>query len=128
MKLAINGWRIHGPRTGVRRYLLNVVRHWTQDVTSVSSRITFYTPRPIDRSKIPLPCNIDVKLLASSLPMLVWENLRLAASADYDVLFCPSFTRPLFSSGKTVVATHDAVQQRYPELFPRSAFYNRLYG
>lgn len=130
MTLGINGWRIHGQRTGVGRYLLNVVRHWTPDLVSNFSRVTFYSQRPLDCTEIPLADNIAVKVLASELPMLVWENTRLAPSADCDVLFCPSFSRPLFSRGKTVVTTHDAVQQLHPELFPRSVglFYNRLYG
>ncbi len=130
MKLGINGWRIHGQRTGVGRYLLNVVRHWTADVASPFSRVTFYSPKPVDRDEIPLPGNIDVEVLKSELPMLAWENARLAAAADCDVLFCPSYSRPLFSRARNVVTTHDAVQQRHPELFPRSVglFYNRLYG
>jgi glycosyltransferase involved in cell wall biosynthesis len=130
MKLGINGWRIHGQRTGVGRYVLNVVRHWTADVASAFSRITCYVPKPLDRNEVPLPDKIDVKVLASDLPMLAWDNLRLAPSSQDDVLFCPSYSRPVFSRGKTVVTTHDAVPQIHPELFPRSVglFYNRLYG
>src|SRR5262245_32214390 len=115
MNLGINGWRIHGQRTGVGRYLLNVVRHWTPEVLSDFSRTTFYVPRPLDRQDVPLPENIGVRVLPSALPMLVWENLCLAPVADDDVLFCPSYTRPLGARRKTVVVTHDAVQMIYPE-------------
>jgi len=34
MKLGINGWRIHGQRTGIGRYLFNVIRHWTADAVA----------------------------------------------------------------------------------------------
>jgi len=34
MKLGINGWRIHGQRTGVGRYLLNVVKNWTPEMVA----------------------------------------------------------------------------------------------
>jgi glycosyltransferase involved in cell wall biosynthesis len=62
--------------------------------------------------------------------MLVWENLLLARRARDRVLFCPSYSRPLLTRCRTVVTTHDAVQQIYPGLFPLSVrlFYNRLYG
>lgn len=130
MKLGINGWRIHGQRTGVGRYLLNVVRHWTEDAVSGFAQTTFYVPRPLDRRDVALPGHIDVRVLASNLPMLVWENLRLAPSSHDDVLFCPSYSRPLVSRGRTVVTTHDAVQMIHPELFPTSVrlLYNRWYG
>lgn len=131
MRLGVNGWRIHGQRTGIGRYLLNVIRNWTTDMVSGRfEEINFYTPKPVDRQEVLLPENIHERVLRSNRPMLVWENSRMAPVATDDVLFCPSYSRPLLARGKTVVVTHDAVQQLYPELFPRSVrlFYNRLYG
>ncbi len=127
-KLAVNGWRIHGRRTGVGRYLLNVVRHW--HAPTPFANITFYSPAEVNRAEVPLPANVDSTVLRSAWPMLVWENIRLAWRAQEDVLFCPSYTRPLLTRCRTVVVTHDAVQQIHPELFPVSVrlFYNRLYG
>ncbi len=131
MRLGVNGWRIHGQRTGVGRYLLNVVKHWTPDVIAGRfEEINFYTPKTLDRTEIPVAKNVRERLVSSNLPMLAWENFRLAPIAADDVLFCPSYSRPLYARGKTVVVTHDAVSQLYPELFPVSVrhFYNRLYG
>lgn len=129
MRLGINGWRLSGPRTGVARYLLNVIRHWDAGLTSRFTGVTLYTPRPLDPADLPLPPNIRVEVLASDRPMLVWENLRLAAASHDDVLFCPSFSRPFFVRGQPVVATHDLVYHVRPELFPASVrlFYRRLY-
>ena len=131
MRLGVNGWRIHGKRTGVGRYLLNIVKHWTADaVAGRFEEINFYTQKPIDRREIPLPENISERVLNSKWPMLVWENLRLAPVTTDDVLFCPSYSRPLLARGKTVVTTHEALSEMYPELFPFSVrlFYTRLYG
>ena len=131
LRLGINGWRIHGQRTGVGRYLLNVVRHWTAEaVAGRFGEVTIYTARPLDRAETPLPENIREVVLRSDRPMLVWENLRLAPAADDDVLFCPSYSRPLRARGRTVVATADAVSVLHPELFPPAVrvFYNPLYG
>jgi glycosyltransferase involved in cell wall biosynthesis len=129
MRLGINGWRLCGPRTGVARYLLNVIRHWTPEATSVFREITIYTPRPLDRRHAPLPPNIRERVLSPQLPMLLWENARLAAVCRDDVLFCPSYSRPLVSLARTVVATHDVIYHVRPDLFPRSVrlFYRRLY-
>ncbi len=131
MRLGINGWRIHGQRTGVGRYLLNVVKHWTPDVIAGQfDEINFYTPQPIDREQIPLPENIRVRVLPPHWRMLIWENLRLAPTATDDVLFCPSYSRPLLARGKTVVTTFEATLHLYPQYYSLSArlFYDRLYG
>jgi glycosyltransferase involved in cell wall biosynthesis len=129
MRLGINGWRLCAPHTGVARYLVNVIRHWTPATTSRFTAITLYTPRPLDRTQVPLPPNIRERVLGPDLPMLVWENARLGPAAGDDVLFCPSFSRPLLARGRTVVATHDVVYHVRPELFPASVrlFYRRLY-
>lgn len=131
LRLGINGWRIHGQRTGVGRYLLNVVRNWTREtVGDRFSEVTLYTARPLDRRETPLPDNVREVVLPSEQPMLVWENLRLAPAASDDVLFCPSYSRPLRARARTVVATADAVSVLHPELFPPAVrfFYNPLYG
>ena len=131
MKLGINGWRIHGQRTGVGRYLLNIVKNWTPEMVGGRfDEINFYTPKPIDRNEIPLPSNIQERVLSPDMKMLAWENLRLAPVADDDIVFHPSFSRPLLARGKTVVASHEASHYLYPHLFPKSVplFYNRLYA
>jgi glycosyltransferase involved in cell wall biosynthesis len=128
MRLGINGWRLHGARTGVGRYLLNVARHWSPG--GPFGEITLYTSRPVDRAETPLPEGIKERVLGPPWPMLPWENLCLGPRAADDVLFCPSYSRPLYVRGAAVVTTHDAVLHLFPELFPRSGglFYDRLYG
>lgn len=132
MKLGINGWRINGLRTGVGRYLLNIVKYWTADVVADKfDEINFYTPKPIDRQEIPIPENIRIRVLTPDLKMLIWENLRFGPVADEDVLFCPSYSRPMIARGKIVVATHDAIPVLYPEYFSHISqrlLYNPLYG
>ena len=127
----MNGWRIHGLRTGVGRYLLNVVKHWSPGlVAGQFSEINFSTPRALEHAGISFPENIRERVLASDWPMLVWENLRLAPVVRDDVLFCPSYSRPLATRARVVVTTHDAVQKIHPELFPTAVrvFYSPLYG
>ena len=55
--------------------------------------------------------------------MLLWENLRLGPAADDDVLFCPSFSRPVYTRAKTVVTVYEATLALYPQYFPRNHFF-----
>ena len=131
MKLGINGWRVHGRRTGVGRYIVNIVKHWANG--SVGGRfeeINFYTPAPVDQLDVPLRQHVRQRVLPSNSRMLVWENVHLGPTSDDDVLFCPSHTRPVIARGKIVVTTHDAMQKLFPHLFPMSArlFYTPFYG
>lgn len=131
MTLGVNAWRLQGGFTGVARYLRNVLKHWTLDeVSGRFDEIALYTPRPIDRESVPLPDGVGERLLRPAVRMLAWENLRFGPAAGDDVLFCPSYTRPLVARGRTVVTMHDATLPLHPELYrPRARrFYNRLYG
>ena len=124
VKLGINGWRLRGKRTGVARYLYNVIKHWTPElVAGRFDEITLYTPEPIDRRELPLPPNIQERVLRPNWPMLIWENLRLAPAATDDILFCPSYSIPLMARSRTVVATHEATAALHPDMYPRSARY-----
>lgn len=130
MKLGINGWRMVGTRTGVGRYLFNIVRHWTPDlVGKCFQAIHLYTHRPLDQAQNPLPANIKQRVIGPPWRMLLWENLRLGPTATEDVSYHPSFSIPLIRRGKSVVVTHEVVHEMYPELFPRSVrlFYRHLY-
>jgi glycosyltransferase involved in cell wall biosynthesis len=128
--LGVNAWRIRGQRTGVGRYLLNVLSHWTEQALGGRFRtVNVYAPAPLDPADVELPAPLHERTIGPAWRLLLWENLRLGPTADDDVLFCPSFTRPLVSRGKTVVTTHEATLHVHPELYPRSArvFYDRLY-
>lgn len=120
MRLGINGWRLQWVRTGVARYLHNIVRHWTPEtVGGRFDEITFYTPRPLDQRATPLAPGMRERVLRPNARMLVWENVRLGPTATDDVLFCPSYSIPLVRRGRTVVTTHEATLALYPEMYPR---------
>lgn len=131
MRLGINGWRLHGQRTGVGRYLYSIIKNWTPEIVGgCFDKISLYVPKPLDHNDISLPENIRERVLPPHLRMLAWENLRLAPAAADDLVFHPSLSRPLIARGKTVVSLHEASYYLHPELFPKSVslFYNRLYA
>ena len=129
--LGVSGWRLHGQRTGVGRYLLNLVEHWTPGVVSGRfAQIRLYTPHPLDRGEINLPEHVQEVVRNSRLPMIPWDNLRIGPSARETVMLYPSYSRPAISRGATVVVVHDATMRLHPELFTKrdQRIYDPLYG
>jgi len=131
VRLGIDGWRLHGQLTGVGRYISNVLKHWTAHaVADRFERVTLYTPARIDRAAIELPEAVEERVVGPHWRQLLWQNLRLAEAAHDDVLFCPSFARPIAVRGRTVVTTFEATQKLFPELYTRRTrlVYTPLYG
>ncbi len=131
MTLGISGWRLHGQRTGVGRYVLSIVECLSPSLVAERfSQITVYTPQPLSASDIRLPPGVSNGVIRSRLPMLPWDNLRLGPRAGDDVVLYPSFSRPLITRNATVVTTHDATVRVVPEMFSRRdrIIYGPLYG
>ncbi|MBA2706931.1 MAG: glycosyltransferase family 4 protein [Gemmatimonadaceae bacterium] len=131
LTLGVSGWRLRGERTGIGRYLTSLIACWSAEVVAGRfASIGLYTPTPLDDSDIHLPAPVDNRVVRSHLPMVPWENLRLGPRATDDVVLYPSFSRPFYTRGATVVTTHDATMRIIPEMFTRSdrLVYERLYG
>ncbi|MEO5580220.1 MAG: hypothetical protein ABIR58_06135, partial [Gemmatimonadaceae bacterium] len=129
--LGVSGWRLHGQRTGVGRYLLNLVQQWTPAL--VGDRfggISVYSPHLLDQTEMPLPSGVTEIVRESRLPMVPWENIRVGPFARESVMLYPSYSRPLVSRGATVVVTHDATMRLHKELYTRrdQRIYDPLYG
>ncbi|MBI1745727.1 MAG: glycosyltransferase family 4 protein [Acidobacteria bacterium] len=117
MRLAINAFRIAGQRTGVRRYLLNLLQRWACENDAFAETILF-TNSPLDKAFVALPKNFRVAVIAQGWPGFLWENLALRHHAlQADVLFCPAYTIPMGYQGKSVVTIHDATQEMLAKSF-----------
>ena len=129
--LGVSGWRLHGQRTGVGRYILNLIRHWTPEI--VADRfggITIYTPEALPDDAAGFPAGVREKVIGPPMSMLAWENLRLGPSARETVMLYPSYSRPVLSRATPVVVTHDATMRLHPELYSRKdkLIYDPFYG
>ncbi len=128
MRIAFNGQRLAGQPFGVGRYLEYLLRHWDKQLDT-SEELTVFVRRPPPAWLAELGPQIRTVLLESRMSGIPWENLRLGrAAADYDVLFCPAYTAPVFYRHPLVVATH-SVNETEPKahswLYRQS--YSRLY-
>ena len=131
LRLGVSGWRLHGQRTGVGRYLAQLVEQWTAELASeYFDAITLYVPQALNRANISIPERVREKVIESALPMLAWDNMRLGPFARDSVVLYPSFSRPLVTRKASVVVTHDATMRVVPEMFSRRdrLVYDRLYG
>ena len=120
MKLGVNAWRLQ-TRTGVARVLLNIVRHWDREfVNGRFDEITLYSPTQLELDE-PLPDFLRQKVIPPDSRMLVWENIHLPCVVRDDVLFCPSYTRPILTRSRTVSLMFEATSKLFPQYYPFSA-------
>lgn len=115
MTLAVIARRLCGPLTGVARYLEYLLYHWSRS-DSPFRRVVVYVPSPPELDPGTLDGPVELRVLASPLPGLAWENLVLPARMEpADVVFGP-YTLPWFVSRSSVVSNLGIYESR-PEDF-----------
>lgn len=120
MKIGIDGHDLEGNRTGVGRYLMNILRSWSRTGAAEQHRIiTFH------KGEVPddLPKGIEGILLKPLLgrpSTAVFTHMQLpqgAKRAEADVLFCPGYVAPMMWRKPFAVTLHDIIYEARPELF-----------
>ena len=117
MRLAINGYRLRGPLTGVPRYLLSLLREWERDPGPFTD-IRVFTQPPPPRAHAPTFATIRTCSTTPWVPYVVSEQVLLPWHADADILFCPANTMPVGYRRPCVVTIHDVLQEIMPGTFP----------
>ncbi len=109
MRIAFNGQRLAGQRTGVGRYIEYLLRYWRGMLTP-SEEVTVFLRKPLSDASakyLDLPDSMRTRLLPPDISGIPWENISLRWPASrHDVLFCPAYTAPVGYPGRLVVATH----------------------
>ena len=103
MKIAIDARELGGKRTGVGRYLAELMAAWRELPGAGAHEFVVCAPRNGERAGT------------------LWEQLtlpRLVNSSGASILFAPAYTGPLFSRVPMVVAIHDVSFAAHPEWFP----------
>ncbi|MEX0870125.1 MAG: glycosyltransferase family 1 protein [Candidatus Spechtbacterales bacterium] len=133
--IGVDAHNLEGNRTGVGRYLENVLREISKEPdVHKKVRFTLYFKGEIPKDNFlqdPLFQLISLKTPAKTsfmlyflflLPFNGWRD-RL------DVLWFPSYMVPHTWRGKSVVVLHDIIFERYPEVIPtRYRIPYRLFG
>ena len=116
MLIGIDAHNLEGKRTGVGRYVFNLLKIWSLAHTyhtpeydkygQVKFVVYFKNEIPADIPKSDL---FKCKLLnvGSTAKFMNWDLARAAKKDKVDILFCPDYRAPLWYSGKTAITLHD---------------------
>lgn len=109
MILGVNGIRLIGQRSGVARAIEEIL-NCLSEMEHPFQHIRVYSPRPIDPG-VRLPSIATNVVLPSRLPPGLWEQITLIrAHGSRDILFCPSYTLPLFARCPTLLTHHGSYE------------------
>lgn len=124
MILGVNGIRLVGQRSGVAR-VIEAVLNGLNELEHPFHEIRVYSPRPIDAG-VRLPPFATNVVIPSRLPLGLWEQVTLLqAHGSRDILFCPSYTLPLFARCPTLL-THHGSYEGYKDAAQVFSFWMRL--
>jgi len=121
MIIGIDTHNLEGNRTGVGRYLFNLLREWSKLSSKFkvqSSKFMLYFKHEIP-TDIPKSDLFEFKLLkvSSTAKFMHWDLPRAAKKDKIDILFCPGYVAPIFYKGKIALALHDIIYEAHPEWF-----------
>ncbi len=118
MRLVIDGRRLGGARTGVGRYLESLLAEWSATALPLPETLVVLKD-PAGRQRVPRGNGLQVEVVGSSWPGLVWERWGLGGRLrSDDLLFAPTNLTPASWRGRTVVVLFDLIQEIHPEGFP----------
>ena len=108
--LGVDGHRLAGARTGVGRYLSELLLSWSAQTLPFDDVRVFVPPHVV------VPAQLKARVLPERLGIGAWFHWTCAraASREADLLFCPSYAAPLAYRGPFVVTVHDALTAFMP--------------
>jgi len=117
MLIGIDAHNLEGKRTGVGRYLFNLLREWHSAGNPTVKFILYFKKEiPADLPKSDL---FECRLLnvGSTAKFMHWDLSRAAKKDRVDVLFCPDYRGPFMYKGDIAVTLHDISYEAHPEWF-----------
>lgn len=115
MRVGVNAQSLEEKRTGVGRYLLNILRHWP----SKKTRFFLYFKKnvPPDAAKLASKTRVvSPPFLKSNFLYNHFFLPYYAAQDKVDFLFCPGYISPLWGPPVTLTI-HDIIYEARPDLY-----------
>ncbi len=128
MLIGVDSRSLEGNRTGVGRYLLNLLKIWSTDHCLPSSaRFILYFKDKIP-SDLPAADFFEFKLLnvRSNAKFVHWNLPRAARKDKIDILFCPAYVAPFCYKGKIALTLHDISYEARPKEFNWPSLADRI--
>ncbi|HEX9761258.1 MAG TPA: glycosyltransferase family 1 protein [Candidatus Acidoferrales bacterium] len=118
MRIGVIARRLLGQPFGIGRYMQYLLKYWNEMALPPEKYILFVPELPGNK-ELQLSSQFEYRVVRPAVMGVFWENLVMSRHAgDVDVLFCPSYTAPLFFyKGRLVVATH-SVNEAQPGAHP----------
>jgi glycosyltransferase involved in cell wall biosynthesis len=117
VRIAVDGRELEGRRTGVGRYLHEILAAWSSSGDAGAHDITLYTARPVDMAPYaPLRAR-HVLAPGGGFTWEQWVLPRLLRREPPDVLLAPAYTAPLGTRVPVVLVMHDVSFSARPEWF-----------
>lgn len=118
MKIGIDAHNLEGKRTGVGRYLFNLLKIWAilPKESDIKFILYFKDEIPVDLPKSDL---FEMRLLRvkSTACFTHWNLPRGAQKDNLNILFCPAYVAPIFYRGKIALTLHDISYEARPKEF-----------
>lgn len=127
MTIGIDCHSLEGQRTGVGRYLFNLIKRWDSFALPVDLQFILYFKQKIPKN-IPKNKRFKSKILKSkSNALFIHYYLPGAAKKDkLDILFCPGYVAPIFYKGKIALTLHDIIYEARPDLYDWPSVFDKI--
>lgn len=126
MRVAIDGRELARRRTGVGRYLTELLTAWADSADARRHEWRLYVPSPLDQSyAIARIAVIDGRSAGTLWEQ--WTFARALAADRPDLVFAPAYTAPLSAPCPIALTLHDVSFFAHPEWFaPRERLRRRF--
>lgn len=117
MKVAIDARELEGQRTGVGRYLHEILCAWSGDAAARRHEFVLCSSDAVNTDAYR---GLNLSVQVASGRGLLWEQLTLPGmlrGLQPDVLLAPGYTAPLSTKVPTVLVVHDVSFASHPEWF-----------
>jgi glycosyltransferase involved in cell wall biosynthesis len=117
LRIAIDARELEGHRTGVGRYLHEVLRAWARDPDAGAHEFVLCSTGALDRQAYE---GLRITSIVEPGRGVWWEQLtlpRILKRERPDLLFAPGYTSPLCTVTPTVLVVHDVSFSSHPEWF-----------
>lgn len=135
MIIGIDAHNLEGEKTGVGRYLFNLLVEWSKlqnthtpeyDKNNELEFFLYFKDQiPSDLPQSPL---FKTKLLkvGSTAKFMHWDLCGAAKKDKVDILFCPEYVAPIFWQGKLALTLHDIIYEAHPDWFEWQSWADKI--
>jgi glycosyltransferase involved in cell wall biosynthesis len=115
MRIAVDARELTGRRTGVGRYLAELLASWSELAGARGHEYFLFTT-----DSVTVPGELDARIITRRGQGTIWEQFvlpGLLSRVNADVLFAPAYTAPLRTTVPVVLTVHDVSFAAHPEWF-----------